>query len=157
MVTPRPRKSVRSMFLVPLLAAGLSGTAVGTASASGLPATAVETASAGRLSATALNPVSAAAIEPICESRLPKEAGDTIRLIDKGGPYPYPKDGTVFQNREGLLPQKPRGFYREYTVKTPGSETRGARRIVTSGNEGHNGMYYTANHYRSFFDIDFTC
>ncbi|KAB2341389.1 ribonuclease [Actinomadura rudentiformis] len=137
------------MLLVPLLAAGLSGTAAGTASASGLSPTG--------LPATAVATASAAAIPPICESRLPKEAGDTIRLIDRGGPFPYPKDGTVFQNREGLLPQKPRGFYREYTVKTPGLETRGARRIVTSGSEGRNGMYYTANHYRSFSDIDFTC
>ncbi|GGM40509.1 hypothetical protein GCM10012275_09330 [Longimycelium tulufanense] len=80
-------------------------------------------------------------------SSLPPEATDTVRLIQRGGPFPYPRDGTVFGNREGLLPGCPGGYYHEYTVKTPGSATRGARRIVT----GHRGEYfYTPDHYRSF-------
>ncbi|MFC6878309.1 MULTISPECIES: ribonuclease domain-containing protein [Actinomadura] len=99
----------------------------------------------------------AAALPPVCETTLPAQADDTIALIDKGGPYPYPQDGTVFQNREGLLPKEPRGFYHEYTVRTPGDSTRGPRRIITSGDEGHDGMYWTPDHYRTFSDIDFTC
>lgn len=78
---------------------------------------------------------------------LPAEARTTLRLIERGGPFPYRKDGTVFGNRERVLPANPRGYYREYTVPTPGSRDRGARRIVT-GEKGE--RYYTADHYRSF-------
>lgn len=84
---------------------------------------------------------------------LPREAVETIALIQQGGPFPYRKDGTVFQNRERLLPQKPRGFYREYTVKTPGARDRGARRIVTGGDPPEV-YYYTSDHYRSFRQIE---
>jgi guanyl-specific ribonuclease Sa len=84
---------------------------------------------------------------------LPPEAIETIALIQKGGPFPYRKDGTVFQNREGLLPQKPRGYYREYTVPTPGSRDRGARRIVTGGKPPEV-FYYTHDHYRSFRQVE---
>jgi ribonuclease T1 len=78
---------------------------------------------------------------------LPVEAHETIALIDAGGPFPYDQDGAVFQNREGLLPSRPRGYYREYTVITPGEGDRGARRIV-GGAEGE--LYYTDDHYDSF-------
>ena len=78
---------------------------------------------------------------------LPPEAGETVARIDAGGPFPYRQDDAVFQNREGLLPARPEGFYREYTVETPGSPDRGARRIVT-GQDGE--MYWTADHYDSF-------
>jgi ribonuclease T1 len=78
---------------------------------------------------------------------LPEQARDTLALIRRGGPFPYGKDGTVFANREGRLPSAPRGTYREYTVRTPGLSSRGARRIVT-GNPGT--FYYTDDHYRSF-------
>ncbi|THF63632.1 ribonuclease [Pseudothauera nasutitermitis] len=84
---------------------------------------------------------------------LPPEALATLALIDAGGPFPYRKDGTVFQNREGLLPERPRGYYREYTVPTPGARDRGARRIVTGGRPPEV-YYYTADHYRSFRRID---
>lgn len=84
---------------------------------------------------------------------LPPEAADTLRLIQQGGPYPYRKDGTVFQNREGLLPAKPRGYYREFTVPTPGSRDRGARRIVAGG-QPPEVYYYTHDHYRSFRRIE---
>lgn len=90
---------------------------------------------------------------------LPPEAIDTLRLIVRNGPFPYRQDGGVFQNRERRLPQQPRGYYREYTVETPGSPDRGARRIVTGGEVG-DGLpleyHYTADHYRSFrrFEID---
>lgn len=84
-------------------------------------------------------------------SSLPSQATDTYRLIRSGGPYPYSQDGTTFQNREGILPAKSSGYYEEFTVKTPGASTRGARRIVTgSGGE----YYYTADHYASFVVVD---
>jgi ribonuclease T1 len=82
---------------------------------------------------------------------LPREARDTLALIRAGGPFPYSKDGTVFGNRERLLPRQPRGYYTEYTVKTPGSRDRGARRIVAGGNARVSGEYwYTDDHYASF-------
>ncbi|MHB1372323.1 MAG: guanyl-specific ribonuclease [Thauera sp.] len=84
---------------------------------------------------------------------LPAEAIETLALIQRGGPFPYRKDGTTFQNRERLLPAKPRGYYREYTVPTPGSRDRGARRIVAGGNPPEV-FYYTADHYRSFRQIE---
>ena len=83
---------------------------------------------------------------------LPVEAQQTRRLIDAGGPFPYRKDGVVFGNRERLLPRHERGFYREYTVPTPGSRDRGARRIVCGGEKvtAPDACYYTADHYASF-------
>jgi ribonuclease T1 len=78
---------------------------------------------------------------------LPVEARETLALIRKGGPFPYQKDGSPFGNREGLLPKRPRGHYREYTVKTPGSRDRGARRIVAGQAQE---FYYTDDHYRTF-------
>jgi ribonuclease T1 len=78
---------------------------------------------------------------------LPKEAQATLKLIDQGGPYPYSRDGVVFGNLEKILPKHDRGYYHEYTVKTPGEKDRGARRIVT-GNAGE--RYYTDDHYKSF-------
>ena len=80
---------------------------------------------------------------------LPAEAHATLALIDRGGPFPHRQDGSVFQNRERLLPERPRGHYREYTVDTPGLDHRGARRIVTGGDPPAE-WYYTADHYRSF-------
>ncbi|MBP8923452.1 MAG: ribonuclease [Thauera sp.] len=84
---------------------------------------------------------------------LPPEAIETLALIQRGGPFPYRKDGTTFQNRERLLPAKPRGYYREYTVPTPGARDRGARRIVAGGNPPEV-FYYTADHYSSFRQIE---
>ena len=78
---------------------------------------------------------------------LPAEAQDTLKLIGKGGPFPYSRDGVVFGNFEKILPKKDRGYYKEYTVKTPGESDRGARRIVT-GTGGE--RYYTDDHYKSF-------
>jgi ribonuclease T1 len=78
---------------------------------------------------------------------LPSEAWETLSLIDSGGPYPFAQDDEVFGNFEELLPQQPGGYYREYTVITPGADTRGARRIVR-GAEGE--LYWTNDHYRSF-------
>jgi len=85
-------------------------------------------------------------------SALPPEAQQTESLIRRGGPFPFAKDGSVFGNREGLLPRQSRGHYREYTVRTSGSQGRGARRIVCGGAEAAKpqACYYTADHYASF-------
>lgn len=89
----------------------------------------------------------AATAAEISASRLPPEARETIALIRKGGPFPYERDGSVFGNFEKRLPLQARGYYREYTVRTPGARNRGARRIVA----GRNGeLYYTDDHYDSF-------
>ncbi|MEO8102691.1 MAG: ribonuclease domain-containing protein [Betaproteobacteria bacterium] len=85
----------------------------------------------------------------ITVSELPKEGRETLALIHKGGPHPYAKDGSIFSNREKALPRKPRGYYHEYTVKTPGARDRGARRIICGG-DGRLTCYYTGDHYRSF-------
>ncbi len=85
--------------------------------------------------------------EQVNLSQLPPEAADTVDLVKKGGPYPYPQDGQVFDNREGILPECQKGYYKEYTVETPGSDDRGARRFVV----GDGGEYfYTEDHYESF-------
>lgn len=83
---------------------------------------------------------------------LPAEAAVTHRLILAGGPFPYSKDGSVFQNRERLLPDQTRGYYREYTVPTPGARDRGARRIVCGGTRPvmPEACWYTDDHYASF-------
>ncbi len=91
----------------------------------------------------------------IAVADLPPQARETLALIKKGGPFPYRKDGTTFQNREKRLPPQKRGYYREYTVRTPGSRDRGARRIVAGagaqGDPATSGeYYYTADHYETF-------
>lgn len=85
-------------------------------------------------------------------TELPPEARHTEQLIRSGGPFPYSKDGSVFGNRERLLPREKRGYYREYTVRTPGARDRGARRIVCGGEQpsAPEACYYTADHYASF-------
>jgi ribonuclease T1 len=99
------------------------------------------------------------AIGEIALTALPKEGRDTFKLIEQGGPFPYPKDGVTFGNREGVLAKKSRGYYREYTVKTPGANNRGARRIVCGGNRERTPThaatecYYSDNHYASFSRI----
>jgi len=87
------------------------------------------------------------AVTAVTLEQLPPEARQTIELIRKGGPYPYARDGVTFANREGRLPREKRGYYHEYTVKTPGERTRGARRII-AGKGGE--MYYTDDHYNHF-------
>jgi ribonuclease T1 len=112
------------------------------ASASGPAASASAastSASAGRANPSRLPEVKA--------SQLPREARDTLALIARGGPYPYSRDGVVYSNFEKILPARPSGYYHEYTVPTPGSSDRGARRIV-AGKQGDS--YYTDDHYASF-------
>jgi ribonuclease T1 len=106
--------------------------------------------------ALARSSASATAAEAaVALASLPREAHHTFRLIHQGGPFPHEKDGTVFRNRERLLPIHPRGYYREYTVRTPGLKHRGARRIVCGGWQPAQpeGCYYTADHYASFHRI----
>ncbi|GAA1852999.1 ribonuclease domain-containing protein [Microlunatus capsulatus] len=79
---------------------------------------------------------------------LPREAQQTVRLIERGGPFPYDRDGVTFGNRERLLPARPGGYYREYTVRTPGEDDRGARRIVTGDDDRE--LFWTDDHYASF-------
>ncbi len=96
--------------------------------------------------------LSESASTTIALAALPVEGQQTYRLILQGGPFPYEKDGSVFGNRERLLPRQARGYYREYTVRTPGAKNRGARRIVCGGPEPRQpeACYYTADHYASF-------
>lgn len=82
---------------------------------------------------------------------LPREAQATVALIEAGGPFPYAKDGVTFGNNERLLPAHPRGWYREYTVRTPGERDRGPRRIVTGDDDRL--VFYTADHYASFVQV----
>ena len=93
---------------------------------------------------------STATAGPVRAADLPPEARHTLALVRSGGPYPYPRDGIVFSNREGLLPKEPSGYYHEYTVVTPGSADRGARRIIVGQ---HGEEYYTDDHYASFREV----
>jgi ribonuclease T1 len=97
-------------------------------------------------------PTAPEGLQVVALADLPREAQQTHRLILAGGPFPYSKDGTTFQNRERLLPRQPRGYYREYTVRTPFSRDRGARRIVCGGQQATapDNCYYTSDHYASF-------
>ncbi len=88
-----------------------------------------------------------AALAFINVTELPPEARTTLQFIKQGGPFPYPRDGVVFGNHEKRLPQQPRGYYHEYTVKTPGERSRGARRIVCGASVE---CYYSNDHYRTF-------
>lgn len=98
-----------------------------------------------------LLPLVPASAAEIAFAGLAPEARETLALIRLGGPYPYRQDGTVFGNRERLLPLKERGYYREYTVKTPGAKDRGARRMIAGGEpRAPREFYYTDDHYRSF-------
>ncbi|MFE2881000.1 ribonuclease domain-containing protein [Streptomyces roseus] len=126
-------------------AAAIAGALLTGPAASAAPASAPVSAAA----------VSAAAVGGVCYSALPAQAHDTLDLIDQGGPFPYSQDGVVFQNRERLLPVHGSGYYHEYTVITPGSPTRGARRIITGQQWDED--YYTSDHYASFRKVDFGC
>ncbi len=95
-------------------------------------------------------PAGHAGLPVIAAAELPPEARDTVRLVKQGGPFPYDRDGAVFSNFARKLPKRPRGYYHEYTVRTPGARNRGARRII-SGEV--NEYYYTADHYNSFKTI----
>lgn len=120
----------------------------------GAPASAAPAPAPAPIAASASD-WSVASVGDICYSALPSQAYTTLRLIDAGGPFPYSQDGSVFQNREGVLPAHSLGYYHEYTVKTPGVTSRGARRIVTG--QASQEDYYTADHYATFDLIDYAC
>jgi guanyl-specific ribonuclease Sa len=117
-----------------------TNTSISASGAAGQPGTSAPHGSAASHGSTAL-------------SRLPVQAQTTVRLIQQRGPFPYRSDGIVYNNLERRLPIKPRGYYHEYTVSTPGSADRGARRIITGG-DGE--FYYTSDHYDSFVHVDVT-
>jgi len=99
--------------------------------------------------------VDPAPVATISATQLPPQGRDMMRLIYQGGPFRYDKDGTVFGNRERILPANHRGYYREYTVRTPGEQSRGARRIICGGLKptAPDACYYTDDHYASFRKI----
>lgn len=143
-----PSRIVRTGAALSLVA-GLGLGAQTAAAATPDSATAPATAAAAT---TAVAPLD---FGDICYTDLPPEAHDTIDLIYQGGPFPYPEDGDVFYNREGLLPAQDTGYYHEYTVETPGLDHRGERRIVTGLYYYED--YYTADHYESFDLVDYYC
>lgn len=110
---------------------------------------------AAGIAAVARQELPAATATEVSLAELPPQARETVALIRRGGPYPYRRDGSVFGNREKRLPLKPRGYYTEYTVKTPSERDRGPRRIVAgkgaTGDPATSGeYYYTDDHYNSF-------
>ncbi|MEU8692989.1 ribonuclease domain-containing protein [Streptomyces sp. NPDC048665] len=149
---PSRRRAVPRLFagLLVVLAVLLTGcsshhTSTGTGRSSGIGKSAGPASHAP--AAPSATPGWAKGMATVQASALPAEARQTLALIDKGGPYPYARDGIVFGNVERHLPGHQRGYYHEYTVKTPGSRDRGARRIIT-GKAGE--IYYTDDHYNSF-------
>ncbi|MEV0536715.1 ribonuclease domain-containing protein [Kitasatospora sp. NPDC050463] len=140
------------MRIPPRIAA--AGSAVAVAAAL-FAAPAAYAAPASTASAASASSPTVRAVGSVCYSALPSQAHDTLALIAKGGPFPYSQDGTVFRNRERLLPARATSYYHEYTVKTPGSPTRGARRIITGQKAQED--YYTADHYASFRLVNFGC
>jgi guanyl-specific ribonuclease Sa len=150
-VTPGRRLSVALVGLIALVVFGwvfkdLSSSdgsaSPSTGSVSAKPSAAPGGAVAGTESGFEVKPLSS----------LPAQASDTWKLIEKNGPFPYPRnDGVQFQNREKRLPAKTGEYYKEYTVPTPGSPDRGARRLIT-GNQRE--VYYTSDHYDSFVVVD---
>ncbi len=117
-----------------------------------LTATLVAAAGTFLVQARGPDPLSFDASAAVSVSALPAQGQQVMGLISQGGPFRYEKDGTVFFNREGLLPRQKRGYYREYTVPTPGLPHRGARRIVCGGEQPRapDACYYTEDHYASF-------
>ncbi len=106
------------------------------------------------LASAALARGTSESLPDVSAAALPKEGRQVLVLIRAGGPFRYERDGVTFGNREGLLPPRSRGHYREYTVTTPGARNRGARRIVCGGApRATDACYYTADHYRSFARI----
>ncbi|MFG3204375.1 ribonuclease domain-containing protein [Streptomyces sp. NPDC048192] len=136
---PRPLVVLLAGLVLLLLAGCSSGSGAATSAGTHAPGTSAGTSASA--------PAWARGTATVDASRLPPEARRTLALIDEGGPFPYARDGVVFGNVEGRLPKHPRGYYHEYTVPTPGSRDRGARRLVT-GRGGE--IYYTGDHYNSF-------
>jgi len=146
------------VVLTRLVGGGPEGSGPGSAgpgtSASPAPSSSSSTSSR---SATTRAPSAAATRDPetglrvVALSSLPREAQQTVALVERGGPFPYRQDGATFGNRERRLPSHPNGWYREYTVVTPGEDDRGPRRIVTGDDDRQ--VFYTGDHYGSFVRV----
>ncbi len=121
-----------------------------TAAATSAASTSAASTSAGARASTPSQLDPESGLPVVSLSALPPEARRTVQAIDRGGPFRYSQDGAVFENRERLLPRRPRGYYREYTVSTPGEDDRGPRRLVTGSADE---LYYTADHYASFVRV----
>ena len=134
-----------SRWLRVLLLLGVALVAVNGWLSGGRPATGARPADASQLERSTTRTAA--------QDHLPAEALETLTAIERGGPFTYDRDGSVFQNREGRLPRQASGYYREYTVPTPGAVDRGARRIV-SGGQPPEVYYYTGDHYRTFQRIE---
>lgn len=126
---------------------GTGGAGAGADAGTHAPASSYPTSTAVPTSAGMPETDAASGLPYVALADLPPEAAATLELVDRGGPFPYDQDGSTFGNYEGLLPDHRYGYYREYTVETPGSEDRGARRIV-GGAAGE--LYWTEDHYESF-------
>ncbi len=154
-VLPRrpPVAWLAAVLIAMLLSAGCGITVFGIGDGEPTPAPTRPLAPVGILPPAATQPSvdDASGLPIVALADLPPEAAETAALIDAGGPFANAQDGAVFENREGILPKRERGYYHEYTVPTPGSDDRGARRIV-AGAQGE--MYWTADHYDSFAWID---
>ncbi|MFF5921233.1 ribonuclease domain-containing protein [Streptomyces flavochromogenes] len=138
----RPSRMLLALVLCVLLA--------GCSSSSGGAGPAAPARTATGATAEAVAPTGTSGLPTVRAADLPPEARKTLDLIARGGPYPYAKDGAVFSDFERILPREPRGYYREYTVRTPGERDRGARRIV-AGRGGE--IYWTDDHYETFREV----
>ncbi|WP_030316334.1 ribonuclease domain-containing protein [Streptomyces flavochromogenes] len=138
----RPSRMLLALVLGVLLA--------GCSSSSGGAGPAAPARTATGATAEAVAPTGTSGLPTVRAADLPPEARKTLDLIARGGPYPYAKDGAVFSDFERILPREPRGYYREYTVRTPGERDRGARRIV-AGRGGE--IYWTDDHYETFREV----
>jgi ribonuclease T1 len=144
-VTPRRRITIALVGLIVLVLAGWLIRDLSGGSGKPAPTTATSTASGSVPGASSGLPVKAL-------SSLPKETADTWKLIQQGGPFPYPRnDGVVFHNNGNVLPRNKDGYYHEYTVDTPGAKNRATRRLITGSQRE---LYYTDDHYDSFVVVD---
>jgi ribonuclease T1 len=141
---PALRRASVPLVLLAMAVAGLLSACGGLTADAGRSPSLSASAPAAAPSTVRTNPSRLAEVKA---SQLPREAQDTLARIARGGPYPYSRDGVVYSNFEKILPARPSGYYHEYTVTTPGSSDRGARRIV-AGQQGDS--YYTDDHYASF-------
>ncbi|MEU4081748.1 guanine-specific ribonuclease N1 and T1 [Streptomyces venezuelae] len=147
----RPLRVLLALVLCVLVAGCSSAGGGAEPGASGRTTAATATADAtGAATADAAAPTGTSGLPTVRAADLPPEARRTLALIEHGGPFPYAKDGSVFSNFERVLPREKRGYYREYTVRTPGERDRGARRIVT-GRGGE--IYWTDDHYETFREV----
>jgi ribonuclease T1 len=153
-VSPARLRSVGAVAVVLLavVVVLLVGRSTGTAEpAPATPAGSASTATTSAATRPTRDPASGLGLVDAAD--LPSQARRTLALIERGGPFPYAQDGTVFGNVEGVLPRQPRGWYREYTVPTPGESDRGARRIVTGGSGAGRTYFWTDDHYATFARI----